>query len=230
MILSIETSTKVCSVCVSENNKVLAYKELYKANSHATHLTVFIQELFNNLDNITIKDIDAVAISSGPGSYTGLRIGVSVAKGICYALSKPLVSVTSLLTLAFSQNENIKEFPKDTLICPMIDARRMEVYTTLFDSSFNQLGEISAIIIDESSFKDILDKKKIIFVGDGSTKCKEIINHPNAIFIDNQAPLATNMVKKATEKFKNKEYEDVAYFEPFYLKDFVVTTSKKKLW
>ena len=228
LILSIETSTKVCSVCLSENDNIIIKKELYEANSHATHLTVFIQDLFNDIKEYKISDIDAVAVSSGPGSYTGLRIGVSVAKGICYALSKPLIAITSLEALAYAaiDNENLKD---GTLICPMIDARRMEVYTTLYNARFEKIKEISAEIIDENSFAETLKQQPILFLGDGATKCKDVIKNENAIFIENKAPLAANMVKTAYQKFQDKKFEDVAYFEPFYLKDFVATTPKNKV-
>ncbi|MCW3788437.1 tRNA (adenosine(37)-N6)-threonylcarbamoyltransferase complex dimerization subunit type 1 TsaB [Plebeiibacterium sediminum] len=228
LILSIETSTKVCSVCLSENDNIIIKKELFEANSHATHLTVFIQDLFNDIKDYQISDIDAVAVSSGPGSYTGLRIGVSVAKGICYALNKPLIAITSLEALAYAaiDNENLKE---DTLICPMIDARRMEVYTTLYNAKLEKVKEISAEIIDENSFAEALQQHPIIFLGDGAAKCQDVIKGENAIFIENKAPLAANMVKTAYQKFQDKQFEDVAYFEPFYLKDFVATTPKNKV-
>ncbi len=228
LILSLETSTKVCSVCLSENDKIIAKKELFEANSHATHLTVFIQDLFDEVKEITIKDIDAIAVSSGPGSYTGLRIGVSVAKGICYALNKPLIAITSLEALTHAAS-SADLLTKETLICPMIDARRMEVYTALFDSDFQLTNKITAEIIDENSYKKELADHPIIFLGDGAEKCKDIIKSNNAIFLDNKAPLASNMVKIAYQKFQDKEFEDVAYFEPFYLKDFVATTPKKKV-
>ncbi len=228
LILSIETSTKVCSVCLSENDNIIIKKELFEANSHATHLTVFIQDLFNDIKEYKISDIDAVAVSSGPGSYTGLRIGVSVAKGICYALGKPLIAITSLEALAYAaiDNENLKE---NTLICPMIDARRMEVYTTLYNAKFEKVKEISAEIIDENSFAETLIQQPILFLGDGAAKCKDVIKNENAIFIENKAPLASNMIKTAYHKFQDKKFEDVAYFEPFYLKDFVATTPKNKV-
>lgn len=232
LILSIETSTKVCSVCLSENNKILAKKELYEANSHATHLTVFIKELFDNLEDYTLNNIDAVAVSSGPGSYTGLRIGVSVAKGICYALNKKLIAITSLETLAysvFSNAESAELIKQGAWICPMIDARRMEVYTTFFNGSMEIQQEITAEIIEEDSFKAIFDNQKVIILGDGAHKCKEVLQHENITFIDEAAPLAANMVSVALQKFNNNEFEDVAYMEPFYLKDFIATTPKKKV-
>ncbi|MGQ1785272.1 MULTISPECIES: tRNA (adenosine(37)-N6)-threonylcarbamoyltransferase complex dimerization subunit type 1 TsaB [unclassified Saccharicrinis] len=232
IILSLETSTKVCSVCLSNNHTIVAKKELFEANSHATHLTVFIQDLFNDLPDLSINDIDAVAVSSGPGSYTGLRIGVSVAKGICYALHKPLIAITSLecLAQAVINHSALKgKTSKDTLFCPMIDARRMEVYTALFNADMKLVEKISARIIDEDSYKEILDKHPMVFLGDGAEKCKDTIVHSNALFLDGQSPLASNMVNIAHKKFENSDFEDVAYFEPFYLKDFVATTPKKKV-
>lgn len=233
LILSLETSTKVCSVCLSKDNTIIAKKELFEANSHATHLTIFIQELFNELEDISIQDIDAVAVSSGPGSYTGLRIGVSVAKGICYALSKPLIAITSLESLAQSvinHPELEGKVDENTLFCPMIDARRMEVYTVLFDASMKMKDKISAEIIEEDSYQDELKESTIVFLGDGAEKCKETIKSSNAIFLDGQAPLARNMVNIAHAKFEQQDFVDVAYFEPFYLKDFVATTPKKKIF
>ncbi|GAF04420.1 tRNA (adenosine(37)-N6)-threonylcarbamoyltransferase complex dimerization subunit type 1 TsaB [Saccharicrinis fermentans] len=232
IILSLETSTKVCSVCLSNNSTILAKKELFEANSHATHLTVFIQDLFKSLPDLSIQDIDAVAVSSGPGSYTGLRIGVSVAKGICYALNKPLIAITSLecLAQAVINHPDLADKTKpDTLYCPMIDARRMEVYTALFDTKLKLVEKINAKIIDETSYQAILHHHHIVFLGDGAEKCKETIVHPNALFLDAQAPLASNMVLLAHRKFEESDFEDTAYFEPFYLKDFVATTPKKKV-
>ncbi len=232
LILSLETSTKVCSVSLSDNTTVIAKKELYEANSHATHLTVFIDELFKENAKYTLKDIDAVAVSSGPGSYTGLRIGVSVAKGICYALKKPLIAISSLKALAYyaiNNSEVSNDIDANSWICPMIDARRMEVYTTFFNNNMESQAEITAEIIDENSFKDILNERKIFFLGDGAEKCKSFIQHPNAIFIDKAAPLASNMITTAEIKYDKQQFEDVAYFEPFYLKDFIATTPKKKV-
>ncbi len=233
LILSMETSTKVCSVCLSNNNTIVAQKQLFEANSHATHLTVLIQELFKDLHNITLQDIDAIAVSSGPGSYTGLRIGVSVAKGISYALSKPLIAITSLECLV----QVVKEHPelrgktdKEVLYCPMIDARRMEVYTALFDASLQMKEEISAQIIDANSYRNLLDKQSIVLFGDGADKCQETIVHPNALFLTGQVPLASNMAILANKKFQNKQFEDLAYFEPFYLKNFVAIVPKNKIF
>ncbi len=228
IILSLETSTKVCSVSVAENNTIIAKKELYEANSHATHLTVFIQELIDDLPSIAFENIDAVAVSCGPGSYTGLRIGVSTAKGICYALGIPLIAITSLEVLANAVKDEpiVKE---GAFICPMIDARRMEVYTALYDNQFNVVKDIDALIIDENSFKDELQNNRIVFIGDGSDKCRDVINGENALFILDKVPLAANMTDVAYRKYLDKKFEDVAYFEPFYLKDFVATKPKNKV-
>ncbi len=233
LILSMETSTKVCSVCLSNNNTILAKRELFEANSHATHLTVLIQELFKDFPNITLQDIDTIAVSSGPGSYTGLRIGVSVAKGISYALNKPLIAITSLECLAQAAiGHPALQDKTDTelLFCPMIDARRMEVYTALFDASMQMKEKIRAQIIDSKSYRELLDTQSIVFFGDGADKCRDTIVHPNALFLDGQVPLASNMGGLAYKKYQDKQFEDLAYFEPFYLKDFVAIVSKNKIF
>ncbi|MCU4155075.1 tRNA (adenosine(37)-N6)-threonylcarbamoyltransferase complex dimerization subunit type 1 TsaB [Carboxylicivirga sp. A043] len=229
-ILSIETSTGVCSVAYSENGKVVACKELFQVNSHASNLTVLIEELFAQDSTPQMKDIDAVAVSSGPGSYTGLRIGVSTAKGICYALNKPLIAIDSMHIL--SQPLSIKEWNSPDLpvvFCPLMDARRMEVYTAIFDTQLNLKEEISAKIVDEETFSKWLECNKVIFFGNGADKCKEVIKHDNAVFVDDCHPLAKNLAPLAENYYNKKQFEDVAYFEPFYLKDFVATTPKKKV-
>ncbi|MDB4334998.1 tRNA (adenosine(37)-N6)-threonylcarbamoyltransferase complex dimerization subunit type 1 TsaB [bacterium] len=233
LILSLETSTKVCSVALAKDSEVIAVRELYEANSHASYLTVFVQELFEELSDYSLQDIDAVAVSSGPGSYTGLRIGVSVAKGLCYALGKPLISITSLL----AASTHVPTLPQlkgkvdaKTWYCPMIDARRMEVYCTLFNDLMEMQIPIEAKIIDKDSFVEELNTRKIVFYGDGSQKCTTAIQHPNAIFLDEVVPLASQMAVVAAKKYQAGEFEDVAYFEPFYLKDFIATTPKKKFF
>ncbi|OFY88984.1 MAG: tRNA (adenosine(37)-N6)-threonylcarbamoyltransferase complex dimerization subunit type 1 TsaB [Bacteroidetes bacterium RIFCSPLOWO2_12_FULL_31_6] len=360
IILGIETATKICSVAISDGEKLLAIKEEGGAYSHSQKLTVFIQEVLDQAGK-TFKDIDAVAVSKGPGSYTGLRIGVSSAKGLCYALGIPLIAVDTLQAMAKNTPPNlpstdgegmpryyttdsqmwnlllekakehrkkpteaemvlwkflrtkqlgykfrrqhpvdrfipdfvciekkliievdgkIHEFQKEEdkirteilnengfkvirfkneevicnidevvskikaqlqslpsgeikrglLFCPMIDARRMEVYTALFDENNNLVEHITAKIIDEYSFAKHLKSHKILFFGDGAEKCKEILSkHPNAIFTDSGLPSAKTVNEIAHEKFNNKEFEDVAYFEPYYLKDFIATTAKKLL-
>ncbi len=229
-ILSIETSTGVCSVAISDGGKVVASKELYEANSHAAHLTVLIEQLFSENKIDPKVDIDVVAVCSGPGSYTGLRIGVSTAKGICYATNKPLIAIDSMHVLTHPVvNQNWDESKLPMLFCPLMDARRMEVYTALFDNKLNLKEEISAKIVDEESFAPFLDNNKIVFFGNGAEKCKEVIKHDNALFIDDIHPLAKNLAPLAEISFTKEEFEDVAYFEPFYLKDFVATTPKKKV-
>ena len=220
LILLIETATKSCSVSLSSENKIIACKEeVNKQYSHAEKLTVFITELFKTQD-FSIKDLDAIAVSKGPGSYTGLRIGVSTAKGLCYALDIPLISVSTLKAMAFrmAQKED------SDLYCPMIDARRMEVYNAFYNSTNKEIRGIQADIIEADSYQKELDKK-VLFFGDGAQKCKQIIQHPNAKFLDDIFPSSKDMLEIANEKFSEKIFEDVAYFEPFYLKDFV--TGKK---
>ena len=216
LILLIESATKSCSVSLSSENKIIACKEeVNEQYSHAEKLTVFITELFKTQD-FTIKDLDAVAVSKGPGSYTGLRISVSTAKGLCYALDIPLISVSTLKAMAFGMAQ--KE--KSDLYCPMIDARRMEVYNAFYNSTNKEIRGIQADIIEACSYQKELDKK-VLFFGDGAGKCKQMIQHPNARFIDGFFPSSKDMLEIANEKFAEKDFEDVVYFEPFYLKDFV---------
>ncbi|WP_430812158.1 MULTISPECIES: tRNA (adenosine(37)-N6)-threonylcarbamoyltransferase complex dimerization subunit type 1 TsaB [unclassified Carboxylicivirga] len=229
-ILSIETSTGVCSVAYSDNGNVIASKELYQVNSHASNLTILIQELFAQDSIPELNEIDAVAVSSGPGSYTGLRIGVSTAKGICYALNKPLIAIDSMHILAQPMLNRIEQHSdRPTVLCPMMDARRMEVYTAIFDTDLNLLEPISAKIIDEESYRNWLSEHCVYFFGNGAHKCKTTIAHPNAIFIDDCHPLAKNLAPLAEQYYQDNKFVDVAYFEPFYLKDFVATTPKKKV-
>ena len=166
---------------------------------------------------------DAVAVSAGPGSYTGLRIGVSSAKGLCYALGVPLIAVDTLQTIVV---EAIKRVDDDMLYCPMIDARRMEVYTALFDGNAKRLTEVEAKIIDENSFREVLEEGRVVFCGNGADKCRQAIRHPNAVFLDDIHPLSSNMLPAAADKLKSGAVEDTAYFEPFYLKEFVGTKPK----
>lgn len=229
-ILSIETSTGVCSVAYSIDGKVAASKELFEANSHAGNLTVLIEELFNENKLTISKDLDAVAVSSGPGSYTGLRIGVSTAKGICYAANLPLIAIDSMHILSFPIiHQDWLDSALPYLFCPLMDARRMEVYTALFDKDMTLKEDISAKIIDENTFKELLNHHTIVFFGNGAEKCKDVINNDNAIFVDDVHPLAKNLAPMAEKYYKAKQFVDVAYFEPFYLKDFVATTPKKKV-
>ena len=232
-ILNIETSTGVCSVAYGNNGKVIAKKELYETNSHASNLTVLIEQLFESDNTPTLKEIDAVAISSGPGSYTGLRIGVSSAKGICYALNKPLIAIDSMRILTYplvnTLNKEWNNSSLPVLFCPLMDARRMEVYTAVFDSQLNFKEAVSAKIVDENTFISLLKANKVIFFGNGLEKCKTTLCHKNAVFIDNCHPVAANLVSMAENAYQHGTFEDTAYFEPFYLKDFVATTPKKKI-
>ncbi len=224
-ILHIETATQVCSCALSCLGELVFNRESHTAQSHATLLGVFTEEAikFASKNNITIE---AIAVSSGPGSYTGLRIGVSEAKGLAYGLGSKLIALPTLDIMAWTMSKRVD---KDTLLCPMIDARRMEVYTSVYDSSLNIIQPTTAKIIEENSFESLLSKHKVAFFGDGAFKCKELINHPNAIFIDVVYPLASNMVDISLKAYKKEQFENVAYFEPFYLKDFVATKPKNKI-
>ncbi|WP_299672947.1 tRNA (adenosine(37)-N6)-threonylcarbamoyltransferase complex dimerization subunit type 1 TsaB [uncultured Tenacibaculum sp.] len=221
LILNIETSTKNCSVCISNKDEVIISKELNDLNySHAEKLHPFILDVVKS-SGVSIESLDAIAVSKGPGSYTGLRIGVSAAKGLCFALNKPLISVETLNALALSID--VKE---EAYIIPMLDARRMEVYSAVFTNSKEQIREVKAEVIDENSFKEYTDKK-VYLLGDGSDKCKEILNHPNFVFVEDKHPSSVQMAELSYAKYKKNDIEDVAYFEPFYLKDFMVTPQKK---
>ena len=222
LILGIETSTKNCSVALFKDGIVIAEKEhISDGYTHAEQLTLFIQDVINSA-NITLKKVEAVALSMGPGSYTGLRIGTSTAKGLCYALDIPLIAISTLKSMAFSMAEN----EKSAIYCPMIDARRMEVFSALYDINNIQVRDVQADVVDENTYKEFL-ADEILFFGDGSLKCQEIINHKNAKFIKGINPSAKNLGILAKAKFENKDFEDVAYFEPYYLKDFVA--GKKKV-
>ena len=224
-ILHIETSTDVCSVALSEDGAVLFSKEDFDGPQHAVTLGVYIDEVLSMADSHA-KPIDAVAVSCGPGSYTGLRIGVSMAKGICYGRNLPLIALPTLEVMCVPVLLQ-QELPEDALLCPMIDARRMEVYAALYDRALNVKREIAADIVDENSYLEFLEKHPVYFFGNGSAKCREKITHPNAHFIDGIHPLAKWMFPLA-EKAKSKgDFKDVAYFEPFYLKEFVASQPKK---
>lgn len=228
-ILCIETGTTVCSVALGNENGLLGYKELADSRSHASELSVFIQDLLKEL-SFNIKDIDAIAVSKGPGSYTGLRIGVSLAKGICFALNKPLIAIGSLDSMVYGIDYLITQQKLDSshIFCPMIDARRMEVYSALFDYNKNRITDVSAIVVDADTYSEHLKTKKIVFFGNGASKCKSVISNQNAIFIHNFEPSARFMLPLALNAYKDDKFEDIAYFEPFYLKDFVAIKAKNK--
>jgi tRNA threonylcarbamoyladenosine biosynthesis protein TsaB len=220
LILNIETSTTNCSVSLSKEGETLVLKEDYNDNySHAERLHIYIDEVLKEA-NLEPSKLDAIAISKGPGSYTGLRIGVSAAKGFCYALDKPLISISTLKALA--QQVQIE----DGVIVPMLDARRMEVYSAVFDSEYKQIRDTQAQILDKNSFTDYLEKGKVYFIGNGVEKTKTLITHPNAIFIENKLPSANEMSLLAFAKYKKNEIENLAYFEPYYLKDFIALKPK----
>lgn len=226
VILHIETATDTCSVALSQDNELLHKIEKSERNIHASALTIFIEELlaFAKKD---FKDLNAVAVSMGPGSYTGLRIGVSTAKGLCYALDIPLIGVNTLHAMASGFINRCFSVNPQTVFCPMIDARRMEVYAAVFNHEVKLLKDTAAVIIDENSFMDFLENFKVYFFGDGAAKCEDILGqHLNARIMGDFKNSASDMVLIAHEKFNEQEFEDVAYFEPFYLKDFVA--GKKK--
>jgi len=229
-ILCIETGTTVCSVALGNEKGVLGYKELADSKSHASELSVFIQDLLKEL-SFNIKDIDAIAVSKGPGSYTGLRIGVSLAKGVCFALNKPLIAIGSLDSMVYGVDDLVTQQKLDSshIFCPMIDARRMEVYSALFDNEKNRITDVSAIIVEAETFNEQLQSKKIVFFGNGASKCKSVISNQNAIFIDNFEPSARFMLPLALKAYNDEKFEDIAYFEPFYLKDFVAIKAKNKI-
>lgn len=226
-ILHIETATNVCSVAISNNQELLFYKVETEGPSHASLLGVFVEQGMKELRSRNMT-LDAVAVSCGPGSYTGLRIGVSEAKGLCYGLNIPLIAIETLELLTFPLVKSHAESSK-LLFCPMIDARRMEVYTTLYDESLNKLQDTTAEIINEDSFKELLATNRIVFFGNGASKCKEVITSKNASFLDNIYPNAKDMVWLAEQAYQNRNFVDVAYYEPFYLKEFVGTIPKNKV-
>lgn len=219
-ILNIETATTNCSVSLSKDGETIVLKEDNdKSYSHAERLHVYIDMVLKEA-NIDSKDLNAIAISKGPGSYTGLRIGVSAAKGLCFALDKPLISVPTLQALAHQINCD------DGIIVCLLDARRMEVYSAIYDANYNQIRDTEAQILTEDSFKEYLENGKVYFIGNGVEKTKALINHNNAIFIEHKLPSANEMSLLAFNKYKFGDFEDVAYFEPYYLKDFVALKKK----
>jgi len=234
LILHIETATDICSVALSEGDRQISLVESGQERSHARLLNPFIRKVLAEGGHVP-KDLDAVAVSKGPGSYTGLRIGVSTAKGLAYALEIPLLACGTLENMAHGvmvQPEVIRlaESSRERLLlCPMLDARRMEVYAGFYNPDQTLFREVSADIIDELSYRDILDSHQVCFFGNGSGKCKEALEHPNAHFIDDMQPSASFMIDPVMTRYAGKQFEDVAYFEPFYLKDFIATTPRKKV-
>lgn len=227
-ILHIETSTRVCSVAVSEDGVNVFEKADYEGPSHAVLLGSFVDEALSFADSHAMP-LDAVAVSCGPGSYTGLRIGVSMAKGICYGRNVKLLSIPTLELLCVPVLLYHDDLPEDALLVPMIDARRMEVYSAVYDRALRAVRPVGADIIDSQSYAEFLADHPVYFFGDGAAKCQNIIVHPNAHFLPDIQPLARNMFPLAEKKMALESYEDVAYFEPFYLKEFVASTPKKLL-
>lgn len=225
-ILHIETATKVCSCSLSVDGEVVFNKESHVEQSHSKLLGVFTEETMQYARKHHLK-VNALSISSGPGSYTGLRIGVSEAKGLAFGLDAKLIAIPTLKLLASIAR---KQLESDVLLCPMIDARRMEVYTSVFDNSLKTIEPTTAKIINEESFRNLLTDNKVAFFGDGALKCKDVITHPNAIFLPDIHPLASGMAHLSLSAYQAGEFEDVAYFEPFYLKDFVATKPKNNVF
>ncbi|MEE4177087.1 MAG: tRNA (adenosine(37)-N6)-threonylcarbamoyltransferase complex dimerization subunit type 1 TsaB [Bacteroides sp.] len=234
-LLCIETSTRVCSVGILRDGDLLSIREDQSMNySHSAVLTVFIENVLNE-SGLTAKDLDGVAVSQGPGSYTGLRIGVSAAKGVCYALDIPLMAIDTLQAMASlcleTKTEALNAHPNadlPLLLCPMIDARRMEVYHALFDTKLKHVEPTQAKVVEEGSFEEWLSRYRVAFFGDGASKCKTLLQHPNALIFDDVFPSVKGMMTQTTEKFQASAFVDVAYFEPFYLKDFVAGIPKVK--
>lgn len=220
LILTIETATEVCSIALANDGQLISLRETNKGNSHSANVAVFIDEVLKEAKK-TPTDLDAVAVSKGPGSYTGLRIGVSSAKGLSYGLGIPLISIETLKAMTYGVlNNNIID--KNALFCPMIDARRMEVYSAFYNANLLQIRDVQADIIDETTYLEYLEKHSIYFFGNGSEKCKDILfQHPNAHFIEDIQLSSIYMIELAEEKYKQQEFENTAYFEPFYLKDFI---------
>jgi tRNA threonylcarbamoyladenosine biosynthesis protein TsaB len=231
MILCLETATNLCSVALCDSDGVVSLRENNELKSHASMLTIFIEQLLKE-SRINPQALDAVAVSKGPGSYTGLRIGVSVAKGIAYGASIPLLAIDTTFSMFHGLSGEVKKLggiDLNTLLCPMLDARRMEVYYSIYDLSGNRIKDISAEIIDEMSFNDIPETQKIIFFGDGALKCKEVIKRQNTVFKEDFRISASYLQIPAYDAFTKRRFEDVAYFEPFYLRDFITTKQRKNI-
>lgn len=228
-ILHIETSTSVCSVAVSEDSHVIYSQADHDGPNHARLLAPLVDEAASFADSHAIP-LDAVAVSEGPGSYTGLRIGVSTAKGLCYGRNLPLINIPTLELMCVWPLIYGPELPEDALLCPMLDARRMEVYAALYDRALKAVRPVQPDIVEADTYKQWLDERPVWFFGNGMPKCRELLAvHPNAHFIDNIEPLAEYMAPLAERKFLRQDLADVAYFEPFYLKEFQATTPKKLL-
>jgi len=231
MILCLETATNLCSVALCDNDGVVSLRESNESKSHASLLTVFIEEILRD-NELRARDLSAVAVSKGPGSYTGLRIGVSVAKGIAYAANIPLIATQTTFSMFWGIRDShyfVPEYDNNSLFCPMLDARRMEVYYAIYDSKGKEIKEISAEVINETSFVNIPESQKIIFFGDGAQKCREVINRENSLFAEDFRISASHMYKPVLHAYNDHKFENVAYFEPLYLKDFITSRPKKNI-
>ena len=225
-ILCLETSSRVCSVAVGKDGRLLSCRESERENAHSSLLTELIDNTLKEA-GILLSDLDAIAVSMGPGSYTGLRIGVASAKGFCFALDKPLIAVPTLKALAAGMREAYR--PEEGLLCPMLDARRMEVYTAVYDLDLAEINPVSAEIITETSFEDLLSSGRVIFAGEGAAKCEPLLgSNRNSVFIDDFRLSAGYLYPLAMEKYRVSEFENITYFEPFYLKDFVAGKPRVK--
>lgn len=229
-LLTIETSTKACSLAMSQDGKLIFNRKETQANSHASLIGIYAWEAMQFVRKQDLR-VDAIAVSAGPGSYTGLRIGVSEAKGLCYGLGIPLLAIPSLQVILSEMLRMATPcaFSDNTLFCPMIDARRMEVYAALYDRNFTEKRPVQADIIDENSYKSYMEKSPVVFMGDGMDKCKDVLKSPNALFVNGIQPTAEAMIPLAEHAYRKKEWVDVAYFEPFYLKEFQATIAKNKV-
>ncbi|MEG2277042.1 MAG: tRNA (adenosine(37)-N6)-threonylcarbamoyltransferase complex dimerization subunit type 1 TsaB [Odoribacter sp.] len=225
LLLNIDTSTEICSVALSENGKIVALKENKEGLNHSVLLGTYIDEILRE-HQTDIRQLDAIAVSMGPGSYTGLRIGISMAKGLCFGAGKPMIAIPTLQALAQSVSSRL---PDNALYCPMIDARRMEVYTAFFDRENREIVPTKATVIDSNTFADLLSVHKIYFFGNGSEKVKTTLTAANACYIPNVTTSAAHLVHLSEQYYNEAKFVDVAYFEPFYLKDFIATTPKKVL-
>ncbi|ALI99320.1 tRNA (adenosine(37)-N6)-threonylcarbamoyltransferase complex dimerization subunit type 1 TsaB [Rufibacter tibetensis] len=226
-ILSLETSSSVCSVALHQDQALLSYAELQMEKSHSSHITVMVEQVLEYA-GVKLKQLDAVAVSGGPGSYTGLRIGTGTAKGLCFSLDKPLVSVSTLASMA-QQVISFTPAPERYLFCPMLDARRSEVYTCLLAHDLNEQSPVEPMVLESSSFAQELEKQPIIFFGSGATKAKELLApHPNAFYLENVKPTAKAIGTLAFPRLLAGKFEDVAYYEPFYLKEVYITKPLRK--
>lgn len=227
-LLNIETSTSVCSVALTHEGQVIFRRENYEGPSHASCLGGYVKESIDMAKHYGFK-LDAVAVSCGPGSYTGLRIGVSMAKGLCFGLGIPLIGINTLEIMTCHVMFREK-YPENTLFCPMIDARRMEVYSAIYDLSLNPVKPVSADIIEADTYENFLREQSVLFFGNGAAKCRSVLTNPKALFLDKDInPLASDMLALAEKAFRERDFKDVAYFEPFYLKEFVATKPKHKV-